>query len=155
MGLFFLVSYPSLSLAGACLFTEAATPSCSSPHVIPGTVGQHVVLMDVSTSTTKTKMSCSTTYEAGNIVYFTVTPDVTGWVTVSTCHPMTSYNTVLDVFAGTGCELFTVTVCNYNSYDAYCGNNCSAGGPSKVSFWGTAGYPYRIRVGSYRENYGN
>jgi len=151
LGFFFLVSFPSLSSA-ACLFTESATPYCSSPRVIPGTEGQHVVLMDVSTSTSTASMSCSS-YTVGNLVHFSVTPAVTGWVTVSTCHPMTMYDTVLDVFDGSGCELFNRVACNDDSTDAYCDSSCT-GRPSKVTFWATARNPYRIRVGSYNQNSG-
>ena len=116
---------------GACLFSEAASPFCSAPRVIAGSAGQHVVLMDVSTSTSTASMAC-TGLRVGNVVYFRVTPQVTGYMTVSTCHPMTLYDTVLEVLKG-DCEFLAQVACNDDSTDAYCDSSCSSR-PSKVRF---------------------
>lgn len=151
IGLVLLLVFSS-SGSAVCLYTEPASPSCSSPRVISGTVGQHVVLMDVSTSSTPATMGCSSS-PTGNVVYFKVTPVVTGYVTVSTCHPMTMYDTVMDVFSGSGCELFTPIACNDDSSDEYCDSSCS-GRAGKIRFWATAGNTYTIRVGSFNQNSG-
>ncbi len=132
-----------------CAFSEQAT---GSTRQVPGTVGHHVVLMDVQTS-------LSTGYidgkYVGNIVTFCVTPDVTGWMTVSTCHPATAYDTVLEVNTGGegGCcgEFPTIVAVNDDTYDPGCPQNCN-GSASKVTFYGYAGQSYCIRVGSYNNN---
>ena len=138
------------SANGSCLFTEPASRYCHLAREIPGSVGQHVVLMDASSATDTASMSCSSNV-VGNVVYFLVRPSVSGQVTVSTCHPMTMYDTVLDVSTGELCEFSNTVVCNDDSYDAYCDYSCS-GLASKVTFYAVAGGYYWIRVGSYNQN---
>ncbi len=136
------------AFAYTCNFTEPATGSCYSPRAISGTVGHHVVLMDAQTAT-ETGVIGSTS--VGNIVYFQVRPWVSGPITVSTCHPMTQYDTVLQVFyRHEFCEISPI-VANDDAPDPECSTNCS-GRSSKVTFNATAWTYYYIRVGSYNNN---
>lgn len=147
-----------LVLAGAaagraqtCLYGEPAASRCTAQRVIPGSVGQHVVLMDAHAAY-ETGSVCGAS--VGRLLYFSLTPEVTDWVTVSTCHPATAYDTVLEVRSGTEfCTGGTVAACNDDTADPECGSSCGgANRSSQVRFYATAGTHYLIRVGSYHDN---
>ena len=109
-----VLSTVSFAFGQTCAFSEPASSNCYYPRVIPGTVGHHVVLMDVHAAT-GTGTLCDRA--VGNKVYFSVTPEISGYMTVSTCHPMTMYDTVLEVATGVEfCEQGTVVACNDDAY---------------------------------------
>jgi hypothetical protein len=118
--------------------------------VISGDVGQHVVLMDASAATGVTAY-CGMT--VGHTVWFQVTPTVTGPVTISTCHPATTYDTVLEVWSGgdAECNVMADVDCNDDTIAPECANGCSGTG-SRVTFIATAGTRYRFAIGSYNQN---
>ena len=86
------LAFVPIAIAQQCPYAEPATDSCTAARVVPGTVGHHVVMMDVSTAT-GTNTACNVSF--GKTVWFEVTPQVSGPMTVSTCHPGTSYDTVV------------------------------------------------------------
>lgn len=135
-----------------CLLGEPPSDACTVPRVISGDVGQHVVLMDVSAATGVTGY-CG--MAVGHTVWFQVTPTVTGPVTISTCHPATTYDTVLEVWSGgdAECNLMADVDCNDDTIAPECANGCSGTG-SRVTFNATAGTRYRFAVGSYNQNSG-
>ena len=94
---FVLIGGTSAACGKTCAGSEPASGNCLYPRDISGAVGHHVVLMDTQ-SATGTGTLCGS--PVGDIVYFTVTPDVTGWVSVSSCHPMTMFDTVIEVTTG-------------------------------------------------------
>ena len=144
-----LLAGPSIASGQSCLFSEPASSNCLAPRVISGSEGHHVVLMDVHDAS-DTGTICNVS--VGHKVYFSVTPEVGGPMTVTTCHPMTMYDTVLQVATHVElCETGDIIACNDDSSDPYCGSSCS-GRASKVTFDATAGETYRIRVGSYGNN---
>jgi hypothetical protein len=120
------------------------------PRVISGDVGQHVVLMDASAATGVTTY-CG--MAVGHTVWFQVTPTVTGPVTISTCHPATTYDTVLEVWSGgdAECNLMADVDCNDDTIAPECANGCSGTG-SRVTFNATAGTRYRFAIGSWNQN---
>jgi len=134
-----------------CVVGEPPSDYCAMPRVIPGDVGQHVVLMDVHNATAFQENLCGN--NAGHSVWFEVTPQVTGPLTFSTCHPATTYDTVVQAWQGgeSSCEFMTPWTCGDDSYEPECANGCSAYG-STVSFQGFAGVPYHFAVGSYNGN---
>ncbi|GAB4275485.1 MAG: hypothetical protein Kow0092_31110 [Deferrisomatales bacterium] len=132
-----------------CLFAEPGPGDCFAPLEIPGTVGQHVVLTDAGDGT-DTGSLCGAS--VGNLLYFSLTPEVSGPVRVSTCHPATAYDTVLRVARGVElCEAGSEVACNDDTAGDRCVNTCTGAG-SQVTFDATAGTEYIIRVGSYGEN---
>lgn len=134
--------------AQTCVFTEPPTPNCGSPRVIPGWEGQHVVLMDAATAG-GTASRCGV--PTGHEVWFEVIPDVSGPMTISTCHPSTSFDTVIQAFAGSDCAMMIQMECNDDVPDVECDNGCSGRG-SKLTFAVEAGIPYKFVVGSYNNN---
>ena len=133
-----------------CAFSEPASSNCAYPREISGTVGQHVVMMDVHAAA-ETGTLCSS--PVGSMVYFSVTPDVSGPVTVSTCHPMTIYDTVLEVTTEWEfCSPGTLVACNDDFSDETCPITPCDGRPSQLEFYGNAGQSYLIRVGAYNYN---
>ncbi len=147
-----LVSAGALSAqAQQCVLGEAPTDTCTTARVISGEVGQHVVLMDVANATAIQENYCNV--QVGHTVWFDIIPDVTGPLTFSTCHPNTTYDTVLQVYQGgdSMCDFMTPLVCSDDSFEPACANGCSAYG-STVSFEALAGTHYRFVVGSYGEN---
>src|SRR3990172_6853572 len=97
--------------AQQCVLGEPPSDACAVPRVISGEVGQHVVLMDASAATGVTTY-CG--MAVGHTVLFQVTPTVTGPVTISTCPPATTYDTVLEVWSGgdAECNLMADVDCN-------------------------------------------
>jgi len=140
----------SVAQAQQCPNAEPAADFCSSARVVPGTVGHHVVWMDASTAT-DTNTGCNVSF--GKTVWFEVTPQINGPVTVSTCHPGTSYDTVVQVHRGgdANCEMMTLVDCEDDTAIAECNNGCSGYG-SVITFNAQAGVRYRIEVGAYNSN---
>ncbi|MBI4717998.1 MAG: hypothetical protein HY763_09360 [Planctomycetes bacterium] len=136
--------------AQVCPFGEPPTPDCMQPRVIPGYEGQHVVLMDVSPVGVNNPL-CQV--QSGHIVWFEVTPEVGGPMTITTCHPGTGYDTVLEVWEGGDdrCEFMTPEDCNDDTNEPACASGCSGAG-SRVTVEATSGQRYRFAVGSYNGN---
>ena len=107
--------------------------------------------MDVANAGAGPAPACGS--NVGHNVWFEVTPTVSGLLTFSTCHPATSYDTVLQVWRDSGdCE-FPVRLndlCIDDSEYPECNNGCWFGG--KVTFNATAGTTYFFQVGSYNNN---
>ena len=128
---------------------EPAADSCWEPRAIPGAPGTYEIVMDVHAATQDVDATC-----AGNIghtVWFRLIPEVSGLVTVTTCHPHTSYDTVVQVWQGAECEFLSPVDCVDDSPGDRCDNGCSGRG-STVEFGATAGASYYIEVGSYNNN---
>ncbi len=134
--------------AQTCTYGEAPTDNCpgTGPRVVDGSVGQHVVLMD-ATNATGTPTYCGISVD--HTVWFEVTPVVSGPMTISTCHPQTSYDTVLQVWSGGDPDCFSMIPedCNDDTPTTECNNGCSFSG-STVTVNATAGMRYRFAVGS-------
>jgi hypothetical protein len=94
--------------------------------------------------------------QTGHTVWFQVTPTVNGYLTFSTCHSATTYDTVLEVYQGgeASCEFMTSVACNDDTPLSGCANGCSAYG-STVTINIVAGTRYRFVVGSYNNNAAN
>ncbi len=133
-----------------CVGGVAARDTCGSAYALPGTEGHHVVFMDASTAT-GTPTYCSAT--VGKTVWFEVTPTVSGPMVFSTCHPSTTYDTVIQAFSGgnSECQGMASEGCNDDGVGAYCDNGCSYAA-STVSINATAGVRYRFEVGAYGDN---
>ena len=96
-------------------------------------------------------------FNLGHVVWFEFTAATTGPVTFSTCHPNTTYDTVLQVWRGTGdCEFpqRLDDLCVDDSLDPACDNGCSFRG-SSVTFHASAGATYLFEVGAYNNNSAN
>ncbi len=147
-----VVSCAAIAATGAtawgqsCVVGEPATGDCTSPRQILGTPGQHVVLMDVANSVL-TGSTCG--LFATNRAWFEVTPTVSGPMTISTCHPNTSYDTVLEVYSGgdSGCDFMLLEQCIDDTNSTACDNGCSSLG-STVTVNAVAGRQYRFVVGA-------
>ncbi len=137
--------------AQVCVVAEPATPLCTSPRVISGAPGHHVVMMDVSTSaSTSTLCGVSTSHN----VWFEVTPIASGPMTITTCHPNTAYDTVLQVYSGgdAGCDFLVEEACNDDDpFGQGCTSVCGDPSPrsSSVTIQATAGTRYRFVVGGF------
>lgn len=130
---------------------EAPSDFCSSARVIPGAPGVYEVTMDVHNATAVGESLCG--IPVGHTVWFSVTPTVTGLLTFSTCHPNTTYDTVIAAWSGgeSSCEFISLIACNDDTTSAVCSNGCSAYS-STLTFPVTAGVRYRFCVGSYNSN---
>lgn len=130
---------------------EAATDSSCNPRVMPGTPGLHEVVMGVATATPDYHMSC--TFNAGHAVWFQTTPQQSGMLVFSTCHPSTSYDTVLQAWRSTyDCEFpQSLSLCVDDTPVTGCANGCSYYGGT-ISFMADAGVTYLFQVGSYNNN---
>ena len=138
-----------VALGQLCVSVEPPATGCDIPRVISGAVGHHIVMMDVSTAT-GTSTICNGIFTTHN-VWFEVTPDISGPMTITTCHPATQYDTVLQVYSGgdAQCDFMVEDTCNDD--DQY-GTGCTSGcGPrsSTVLVQAIAGVRYRFVVGSY------
>ncbi len=139
-----LLGLPARGAAQSCNYGEPASADPLNPRTIDGSNGQHVVLMDCYAATDTSFIGG---VYVGNVTYFAITPDVTGTMIVSTCHPNTLFDTVVGLYDTAGGEL------TYSD-DAYwpdCSAHCT-GYTSQLSYNVTAGYRYFIRVGSYNNN---
>jgi len=142
----------NVSIGQTCVLSEPAV-SCSVAREIPGTPGQHVVLVDAANTFGLWTASCG--FNVGKPAWFQVTPTVSGPITLSTCHPATSFDTVIEVFSGgdSGCEFMTSVACNDDATGPECVTSCGSGfRASRVTFDATAGQLYRILVGAYNDN---
>ncbi|MEK6674589.1 MAG: hypothetical protein AABZ47_02920 [Planctomycetota bacterium] len=130
---------------------ESPSDFCSMARVVSGEVGQHVVVMGVSEATDSGESYCNV--NVGHTVWFEVVPEVSGPLTFSTCHPTTTYDTVVQAYRGgeSRCEFMNEVDCNDDTFDAECANGCNGAG-SRVSFEAVAGERYRFVVGSYNDN---
>ncbi len=131
---------------------EAPAGSPCAPRVVAGQRGTHTVVMDVTNAIGGFQMACG--FNVGRAVWFEVTPDVSGQLTFTTCHPSTSFDTVIQPWKSSGdCE-FPVRLddlCVDDSETATCDNGCQAFG-GNVSFAVVAGETYLFEVGSYNDN---
>jgi hypothetical protein len=144
---------PTIVAVGqTCPYSEPPSDWCDSwnARVIPGNPGQHVVMMDV-TNATGSETLCGVW--TGHTVWFQVTPTVNGPIVVSTCHPATTYDTVLQVFydGDVYCQGMTPGPCSDDVTIEECNNGCSSYG-SIVTFDAIANQTYRFGVGSYHAN---
>ena len=126
------------------------TDFCSDAYVIDGSVGHHLVYMDATTATPGGTTIYTT---AGHTVWFSVTPEVSAPMTITTCHPYTKYDTILEVYSGgdSGCEFMTLVAYDDDTLLPECLNVCS-NYDSSVTINATAGTRYRFVVGSYNNN---
>ncbi len=145
-----IVSIAPTARGQSCVIGEPPTGGCTQPRQISGTPGQHVVLMD---TTNAIGLSTTCSVLAGKRVWFEVTPTLNGLMTISTCHPNTSYDTVLEVFSGgdAGCDFMTPVGCNDDTSTSECDNGCSFLG-STVIVNAVAGEQYRFVVGAVNDN---
>lgn len=110
-----------------------ATLSCGAANVISNTAG---VANDNATSGA---ITCVTTVGTAGQQWYAFTPPVDGTFTLSTINPGSDYDTKIHVYTGS-CGAFACVT----------GNDDSAGTPqSLVTFNGTAGTTYTIRVGGW------
>ena len=136
------------SYGQSCNYGESASGNCLSPRVIPGDVGQHVVLMDARAATNTGVIG---NVSVGNIVYFEFVPAVSGPVTISTCHPNTLYDTVVGLYRRLELCQFQLETYNDDTYSDDCTAHCT-GSSSQFTWNVTAGVIYTIMVGSYNSN---
>ncbi len=143
-----VIGYPAN--AQTCSFTEPASPLCDNPRVIPGEVGQHVVLMDANSSGV---LGDYCGQQVSNVVYFEITPQADVQISLSTCHPATTYDTVMIAWAafGQGCNMLVEVGCNDDTLTEECVNGCSGRG-STISFGAVGGTRYVIGIGAYGDN---
>lgn len=131
---------------------EAATDSSCNPRVMPGTPGLHEVVMGVASAAPDYVMACG--YNPGHVVWFQTTPQQSGTLIFSTCHPATSYDTVLQAWRGTGdCEFpqRLDALCVDDTPVTGCANGCAYYGGT-LSFVAEAGVTYLFQVSSYNNN---
>jgi hypothetical protein len=134
--------------AQTCTYGEPASGVCAYPRVVEGSPGQHMVLMDCQDAAGDGHISG---IYVGNLVYFEVTPEVSGPMTVSTCHPNTLYDTVISLNQrGELCEFEMLTYSD-DAYFLQCAPHCT-GYTSEFTYYVAAGTTYVIIVGSYDAN---
>ncbi len=139
-----LVAFPYGAAAQSCNYGEPPSSNPANPRVIDGSNGHHVVLMDCTTATGTGYIN---SVAVSNLVYFRITPLITGPMRMSTCHPNTLYDTVLGLYDAAGNYLDF----NDDSLTAECDHICY-GRPSELTYDVTAGNTYLIRVGAYNGN---
>lgn len=131
---------------------ETATPNRCAPRVIPGAPGAYEVVMGVASAAPGPATTCG--YNPGHSVWFSVTPTVNGIITFSTCHPETTYDTIVQVWRGTGdCE-FPQRIddaCVDDTATAACSNGCTAYGGTVV-LPASPTTTYLFQVSSYNQN---
>ncbi|MHC5108966.1 MAG: hypothetical protein ACYTHJ_03695 [Planctomycetota bacterium] len=134
---------------------EAPAISPCLPRVIPGDPGVHTVVMDATNSGGGFQMAC-TPFPTGNNVWFEITPTVTGELTFSSCHPATSFDTIIQPWKATSdCEFpqRLDELCVDDSSLAECDNGCMFQS-GRVKFSVNAGETYLFEVGAFNENSG-
>ena len=139
-----------IAVAQTCPSALDPTDFCADAHVIDGSIGHHIVYMDATNATAGgTQVYTS----AGHTVWFSVTPEVSAPMTITTCHPYTKYDTILEVFSGgdSQCEFMSLVAWDDDTVLPECINGCSNYG-SSVTISATAGTRYRFVVGSYNNN---
>jgi len=134
-----------------CPGAEPPADICSGARVLSGSAGTQFVHVNATGATATGEQVCGV--PVGHTVWFSLTPNVSGLVTFTTCHPYTPYDTVAEAFVGgeDSCEFITPVVCNDDTASGECANGCSAYG-STLKFNVVAGQRYRFRVGSYNNN---
>ncbi|MFN7021053.1 MAG: hypothetical protein ACK4WH_06965 [Phycisphaerales bacterium] len=145
-----VVAAPGMA-RGQCVGSEPPSDACGFARGLSGNVGTQTVVMNTSTATANSEIVCGV--PIGHSVWFNIIPSVSGILTFSTCHPSTTYDTVIDAFSGgdNGCDFMSPVACNEDRPVADCANGCSAYG-STLRFSVAAGTHYRLRVGSYNNN---
>lgn len=135
-----------------CPNGQSPSDFCTTALTIPGTVGTHEIIMNPATATAVGETVCGVAI--GHSVWFSVTPTVTGMLTFSTCHPSTTFDTVIQAYSGgdSGCEFMTPVECNDDTYLTACNNTCGPYRGSRVRFEVVSGAHYRFQVGSYNVN---
>ena len=139
---------PCCAFGQRCAYSEGPVESCGSPRVIPGAPGHHVVYVDTTDSTTPGNLCGSS---VTNVAWFEVYPTVSGPLTISTCHPLTSYDTVLAVYSGGNneCQGWTEEACNDDDPAEGCDNGCSSRSSTVTIPNALAGTRYRFAVSEY------
>jgi hypothetical protein len=139
-----------LSIRSAAQCGEPPSNYCDTARVIPGAAGSYEIIMGVASATGQ-ETYCGV--NVGHTVWFTCVPTVSGLLTFTTCHPATTYDTVLEAYAHgeANCEFWEVVACNDDTWQPACSNGCSAWG-STVTIPVTAGVRYHFGVGSYNSN---
>ncbi len=149
----FLAASGGQSAEAQCGGETPAVSPCL-PRIIPGTPGVHEVIVDVSTAAASFIPACG--LNVGHAVWFEVTPSISGLLTFSTCHPSTSYDTVLQPWLATGdCEFpqRLDELCVDDTSDPACVSPCSpTPRSSSVTFSAVAATTYFFEVGSYNNN---
>ncbi|MHC5110461.1 MAG: dockerin type I domain-containing protein [Planctomycetota bacterium] len=146
------------AIAAACLVLapralgqcgDPPTDFCSNATELTGWPGSQEVVMGVEGATADLAPTCGV--NGGHSVWFKMTPFVNGLLTFSTCHPSTSYDTIVQVYSGSECEFLAPVACSDDTNDPNCDNGCNAYG-SNTSFEATAGTTYYFQVSSYNNN---
>ena len=132
--------------AGACVFGDPPATSCSTATVISGAPGHHVVHVDAS-GAVDIATSCDVSVE--HTVWFEVTPTISGPLTFSTCHPGTTYDTVIEAWSGQdpSCKELTFENCMDDTATPDCDNGCANFG-STLTIDATADERYLFQVGA-------
>lgn len=130
---------------------EPPADYCDTARVISGAPGVYELLVNVAPATNAGETACGITL--GHTIWFSITPSTDGRITFSTCHPNTTYDTVVRVYRGgeSSCEFMNDVDCVDDTPIARCANGCSAYA-SELTFEATANERYRILVGSYNNN---
>jgi hypothetical protein len=133
---------------------EPPADSRCAPRIVSAAPGAHEVVMDLANATEDLEMACG--LNVGQTVWFQLTAQTTGPITFTTCHPATTFDTVVQVWQSSGdCE-FPIRLDDYcvdDSGGAACDNGCSAFG-STVTIQAEAGFTYLFQVGAYNDNSG-
>ncbi|MFO0838057.1 MAG: hypothetical protein U1D55_05975 [Phycisphaerae bacterium] len=145
-----LTVFAACAARGQC--GEPPADSSCNPRLLSGAPGSQEVIMDVTNATTDYAMACGV--NVGKSVWFRIAPAQSGTLTVSTCHPYTSFDTVVQVWRDTGdCEFpqRIDALCVDDTVTPACANGCSAFATT-VTFTADAGTTYLIQVGAYNNN---
>jgi hypothetical protein len=145
-----IVAGPS---SAQCNGVPLAETSCN-PYVFPSANGVYEVVMDVSSATPDVVPACG--FNVGHAVWFSYTAAADGLISFTTCTPETRYDTVLQVYLGSGdCEFPQQIAgwCEDDSPECGCINACSPfPRASTVTIAATTGTTYLFQVGSYDNN---
>jgi hypothetical protein len=131
---------------------EAAAVSPCGPRVVSGAPGTRSVVVDASNTLGGYEMNCG--FNVGHVAWYEVTPEIDGQLTFNSCHPATSFDTVVQAWRSSGdCE-FPVRMddlCADDTESAACTNGCSFFG-GNVTLQVLAGETYLFEVGAYNDN---
>jgi len=131
---------------------------CFTARELPGYPGTHEAEVDVTTAFvigSEPTPQCG--FNVGHTVWFKVTPVVDGSITFSTCHPTTSYDTVVQAYTGdcSGFLFGPVEWCSDDFAGAGCTNVCYPSAPRSSTVTvsdAVAGGTYYFQVGSFNDN---
>ena len=115
---------------------EASHNFRCNPRILPGAPGVYEVISGVANATPDSPAACG--LDVGHTVWFKVIPTEDSLLTFTTCHPATSYDTVLQVWGGS-CEIPV-------RLDDLCSDDVS-GDPSGAKGWGLWGAGVGLGVG--------